>query len=560
MTNPLSISPPVAVFLMSLGVLPSLAIVVLLYDDRHKPGVLWFIVSMGIAGLWALTYAGMTAVQSPAITLALANVFWAMVPAAAVAMFLLAYEYVFREVASRRLVAALFAPVVVLFVLSWTNPWNLVFTPAYQVNDAGILQIPPLDGPVKILVTKVYGYLLATLAAGMFVGEALRSSGLRRRQTLYLLLTFAVLAGTPLVKILGFVPEYYDPTATAFSVSGLVFAYSIDRTGLMKFVPIAREQAFEAVDEIIVVVDPSGAVVDVNHFDHGFFGTEILGTQLSDALPEPSTDATEDDVPTVTLQGADGTRHFSWQSSAIAYGRGLNGTLVVLSDITTLTKRQEDLHLLKQILTRIFRHNMRNDLNVIEGYAAQIPESTADERCEIATTIRERAAHLQSDAAKAHEIERVFEDHEPERVALADVVDRVLVEYRDDADVSVTTAVDDVTVAVHPQFGVALAELVENATVHHAGPTPVEISVSTTTAEDRVVLTVADDGPGIPSTERDVIASNEETSLHHSSGIGLWLVKLVVTRADGELDIDADDTGTRVELSLPRASREQNRT
>jgi signal transduction histidine kinase len=546
------LTPPVAVFLMSLGVLPPLAIVLLLFDDRHKPGVLWFLVSMCIAGLWALLYAAVTAVQSAALTLALANVFWAMVPAAAVAMFLVAYEYVFREVASRRMVATLFVPVLVLFVLSWTNPWNLVFTPAYHVDDAGLLQVPPLGGPVKILVTKVYGYLLASLAAGMFVGEALRSDGLRRRQTLYLLLTFAALAGSTLVKILGLVPEYYDPTSTAFSVSGLVFAYSIDRTGLMKFVPVAREQAFQEVDEIIVVVDPRGYVVDVNRFDHGFFGPSVLGTKLSEALPEPSADAAESDVPTVLLHGPDGPRHFSWKTSEIAYGRRLNGSLVVLSDITTLKKRQEDLHLLKQILTRVFRHNMRNDLNVIEGYASQIPESTAGQRGHIASTIRERAAHLQDEAAKAQEIERVFEDHDPERVTLADVVDRVLVEYRDDRDVAITARVDDVTVAVHPQFPVALSELVENAIVHHQGTGDPEITVSTTVSDDRVVLTVADDGPGIPASERDVLQANEETSLHHSSGIGLWLVKLVVTRGDGELRIDSDDTGTRIELALQR--------
>jgi len=37
-------------------------------------------------------------------------------------------------------------------------------------------------------------------------------------------------------------------------------------------------------------------------------------------------------------------------------------------------------------------------------------------------------------------------------------------------------------------------------------------------------IEIADNGPGIPSAEWEIITVGEETPLVHSSGIGLWLI------------------------------------
>jgi hypothetical protein len=91
-------TPVIAVVLMSVGILPSLVVVNSLYDEWQKPGVLWFIVSMITGGLWALIYTLMTLIPSPEITRLLANFFWPVVTTAAVSLFLLAYEFVFKEI------------------------------------------------------------------------------------------------------------------------------------------------------------------------------------------------------------------------------------------------------------------------------------------------------------------------------------------------------------------------------------------------------------------------------------------------------------------------------
>jgi K+-sensing histidine kinase KdpD len=75
-----------------------------------------------------------------------------------------------------------------------------------------------------------------------------------------------------------------------------------------------------------------------------------------------------------------------------------------------------------------------------------------------------------------------------------------------------------------------------------------------------VCLDIADNGPGIPETEREVLTRGTETQLVHGSGIGLWIIHWVVTRYGGELSFEErEDGGSVVRLSLPAADRAGDR-
>ncbi|MFB6169578.1 MAG: histidine kinase N-terminal 7TM domain-containing protein [Haloarculaceae archaeon] len=543
------LTPELAVALMLSGVLPALANVYLLYDYRRQPGVVWFILAMVVGGLWALLYVLFTVVPSPGLTLAIANFFWPAIPSASVAVFLLAYEYVFRQTVSNRTVALLFFPIVVLFVLSWANPANLVFTADYHVGPDGFLRFPMFDGIVKILVTQVYGYLLAFLAAGMFVGEAMRARGVRQRQALYLLTIFSILILSTMVKVAGLVPIYFDPTSVVLSLSGALFAFSIHRHGLLKFVPVAREQGFQEVDEVIIVVDPNDVVVDVNRAGRELFDVRT-GTPVSAVLPDYAADAPDGALHTARLDG-ENPRYFSLRTSSVNYGRGLTGTVIVMGEVSALKRREMELDLLKQVLSRIFRHNVRNELNVISGYAEVIGDRGDEEIARLAAVIRESADSLLSMAGKTRTIEDIFEYDRTVSRSLVAVVDEVLAPYRTDDRVVVRTDVADVVVGVHPRFELAVRELVENAVRHRAAPT-VELDVRTEIDGEHVVLVVEDDGPGIAPSEVAALNAEEETDLQHGSGVGLWLVRLLVVRSDGTMAVETTARGTRVRLHLRR--------
>jgi|UPI0006B4A266 signal transduction histidine kinase len=538
------------------GVVPAVANVYLLRDEREKPGVVWFLTTMVFGGLWALTFATFTLVRSPELTLAVANVFWAILPATSVSMFLFVYEYVSSKRPANLLVVGLFLPVVGLFVLSWWNPDNLVFTSEYYVDSAGVLHFPQFGGPVKLLVVKVYGYLLVTLSTGMLLGEAIRATGTRRRQVFSIMLLFSILALSTLVKVAELVPIYFDLTSVVFSLSGLAFAVSTQRSGLLKLAAVARGQAFEQVEDAILVASPSGIVVDANRKAVELFARDVKFEPVSAVLGSQYDASATDEPQTISFPQEDGVRYYSVKHSPVRDYRGTQGEVIVLTDVTPITNRQQDLELFRQVTSRIFRHNFRNRLNVIAGYAEMLQE---DDGGEYATRIRSTADELIAITRKTKDVGQIFTEGQAQPLSLERVVERAItgVEVGEEA-VSITVDVPSVMAIAHPKLDLAIRELVENAIVHNDRVDDPTVDISASVGEEWVTLFVADNGPGIPEHELQVLDEEKETDLSHGSGIGLWLVYWIVKRSNGELVSETTHEGSRIGVGLRLVGNEES--
>lgn len=552
------LTPTLASVLMMTGGIPSILNVYLLFDDRDKPGVSWFLCSMVLGGLWALTFAAFTLVSDPGLTRAIANFFWIIPPASSVAMFLLAYEYVASNAPPKPLVGALTLPIAVLFVLSWSNPHGLVHTSAYYVDSAGILHFPPFGGVVKVLVVKVYGYLLFTLSAGILLGEIVRTTGTRRRDTAYVFLIFSTLALSTLVKVANVVPIYFDPTSVVFSLSGLAFAVSTHRGGFLKTVTIAREQAFEQVQDAILVLDPSGVVLDANDQARKLFGDDLTTNEF-EAVLDRASETFGDDDRTVAFEDDGQRRYYSLRRSPVEHFRGIQGEVVVLTDVTASKNREQDLDLFKQVLSRIFRHNIRNDLNVVSGYAGLIASQTTGELNDQAKIIQAKTDGLIEKTTKAREIEEIFTEEKTRKLSLADVVEEAVALFESDRHrATIRTRITDYPINGHPKLELAIRELVENAVVHNEAVQEPTVSIYTEREGQVVTLYVEDGGPGIPHPELHVLDVEEETNLQHGSGIGLWLVHWLVKRSNGEIVSETTGDGSRIGIRLAVVSEERD--
>ena len=106
----------------------------------------------------------------------------------------------------------------------------------------------------------------------------------------------------------------------------------------------------------------------------------------------------------------------------------------------------------------------------------------------------------------------------------------------------------------------ALANLIDNA-IKYAQPVedgraPAEIVVSTAEAGDRVLLTVADRGPGIPESERPRVVERfvrlEQSRSQPGSGLGLSLASAVARLHGGELTLADNEPGLKCIIALPR--------
>lgn len=206
-----------------------------------------------------------------------------------------------------------------------------------------------------------------------------------------------------------------------------------------------------------------------------------------------------------------------------------------------------------RVLNRVLRHNLRNDVTVINGFAELLGEGASGEDAHAIERIVETTDRLMSLAESARTLEQNLEsppDVEP--IDVVPVVERAATQVDaryPDAAVSVETP-DSALALGAPRLETAVWELVDNA-AKHAGDQP-SVTIEVTTGE-RVGIRVADDGPGLPDIERSVLATGEETPLVHGRGLGLWLVYWIVETLDGTLDVRVAD-GTRIEIRLPRAT------
>lgn len=234
-----------------------------------------------------------------------------------------------------------------------------------------------------------------------------------------------------------------------------------------------------------------------------------------------------------------------------------------LTDVTGNRRRAQ-----LEVMNRFLRHNLRNDVQVIHGHAENIERGLDDDDrlLDSVTRIRSAAAKLIGHSEKASTLEGLLgSEGEVGRTTLdlAAIVRRRAdaVERRD--GVTVTTSIPDPCRAAGvPVFGAALTEALENA-ARHGGDSSVEIAVAVDDdydgAHGDVLLTIRDDGPGIPEQDRVAIERQSETALTHSSGLGLWLIQWIVTASRGTLDIhDPPDGGTEIRISLHAAEGEGN--
>lgn len=209
------------------------------------------------------------------------------------------------------------------------------------------------------------------------------------------------------------------------------------------------------------------------------------------------------------------------------------------------------------VLTRLVRHNLRTEAQLLYNYADQVEnhETLDIDPPEVAADVRGAGDTFVEMYENIKLLQEVIDARPPSRpVDLAPLVAECVEEFRTSHPGATieTDLPEGQAVAAGGYLHDALEELVENALVHAGTDTP-HVTVSATPDGDScVVLSVRDDGPGVPDQDRRVVLDDRQvTQLDHASGLGLWLVRWIVDAYDGDLDIRRPDGGgTDVRLRL----------
>jgi signal transduction histidine kinase len=381
-------------------------------------------------------------------------------------------------------------------------------------SDASKTVVGPILG-LALGWTVLYGFLLLLYA--LYVTYLLidLSWGHPRVSNAQITALTASVAAPSLLSVAEANTSLVGGTTLGLLLSGAFLTAAIRRypvlTGFPKADYVARTRVVETLQEALVVLDWDDHVLDINEttaelFDgstEGMIGEPVRSVINGLEGTELPTGATG----TVALQTSEGRRRFQFSVSAVEEattndkGNAVART-VLFRDITDRETREQRL----TVLNRILRHNVRNDLDVVLAYADAVDDE------ELRTGIRERATDLLELSNKVREAEAVMTEStdSPESVDLTDVASTVVDQFRsknESADISLVCP-DAVTISSHRAvLRQVLFELVENALEHTTADAPrVELSVREV-SDGAVELSVADDGPGIPEREREILAA-----------------------------------------------------
>lgn len=482
---------------------------------------------------------------------------------------LLVLEYTKRRRVSVRnwTVPALLIIPVVTVVLAATNRWhNLILREETPVDPAGISEL--ILGP-WYLVFIAFAVCLVVLPVGILLSELRSAHGTHRRQILLLLggwaFGFPGALQTHLFRNIETIPPYVDLTPLAFTLAAGLWGLALFRYQLFSLVPVSRRATVETMADPVIAVDEDRTVVDANPAARELFGagSDAVGQSLAEfcsahpQLLEAHEPAEKGNVD-LTFETETGVRHFSLNIRPITMTGAEGGYILVLREVTKLREREQELDLLKQVLSRVFRHNVRNDLTVLQGQT-YIIDSNDEAGTHSAQTakIQEVADQLLAHSQKATDMRQIIDTDGQDHLKDLDtvVMQEVDAFKRQHPGVTVrTTRQESLRVRCHERFEQAVQELLQNAVTHFDGNVAdLVIEITTSRDGERGVLEIADNGPGISSHEIEALAAGEETALEHSSGVGLWMVQLLVRKSGGRLSFDRETElgGTRVRITLP---------
>jgi PAS domain S-box-containing protein len=225
----------------------------------------------------------------------------------------------------------------------------------------------------------------------------------------------------------------------------------------------------------------------------------------------------------------------------------VNHEITDLKDLEqSLRERSEQL----EILNRVLRHDIRNDMTVVLGWLEYVSDEASDDLATELDRIESAANHIDELTTAAGDIaETMSSSEEPDLEPTS--LTRVLIEECekrqetfDEATIELPASPPQVSVAANELLSSVFRNLINNAVKHNDAEQPV-ISVSMREFDGRVQVRVADNGPGVPDSLKDEVFSDEVKGLDSSgTGMGLYLVSTLLDLYGGEVWIeDNDPTG-----------------
>lgn len=278
-------------------------------------------------------------------------------------------------------------------------------------------------------------------------------------------------------------------------------------------------------------------------------------------------------VPIMPLFPTSIPDYVSWVRWAVAIGAGVGVWIGVVEaqavdralELQREQIRNEQLETQRDLfdyLNSLLRHEVLNSANTVEGYASLLQEDhdPGTDVYEYAEIISRQAEDLETIIDDTRSLLNVLKGTaELEPVDLGAVVSEVASSTetsRSDVEIDVQIP-EGTTVYGDPLLRRLFENLVRNAADHNDDGLA-RVCIDAEPGEDTVVVTVTDDGPGIPDELRGTLFSRPEKSqVNH--GFGLYLGGKLAEYYGGDVELaETGGDGTVFRIELPSAEGDES--
>ena len=327
------------------------------------------------------------------------------------------------------------------------------------------------------------------------------------------------------------------------------------------------ESIFNQTFQFTGLLEPDGTVIEGNDAALAFGGFErsdVVGTPFQEVSWWTHSDAVHTQVRDAVqraaggefvryetdVRGGDGLATIDFSVKPVTNEDGEVSLLVVEGrDVTTQNQHRRHL----EVMQRVMRHNMRNDLTKMRGWTELMAEETdADKRTEQFEIMERILDKWDAMTEKMKQIRDALDSRQGRKAKreVGVLVEAAVAPVREEyAGATVVTDVPDAGSPVPVKLLNAVRELVENA-AKASTKAVIEVEVDRS-ADGWTEVFVRDDGPGMPDMEASVLETGEESPLNHGQGLGLWMVRMIVTQVGGDASVESTGDGTEVCLRLP---------
>jgi signal transduction histidine kinase len=551
---------------------------------RNIPGAISFMISMLIVGAWCATSLLVVVNSDEKTALFWVKMMLAIVPFLPAFIVVSVLQTNVRDIPiTRRWIVVLLVVPTITAILSMTSNSQSIYLYNLKLTQSGSQNVGWTNqyGPWAV-VHLAYSYAVVGFSLVLLIRQFIRM-----RYHTYRMRSILLLVGVSLPFVTNMINTlvsdvHYFVTPMVFNISAPILFWALFRYRLFEVLPIARDRAFEHINDAIVIVDMEHRIVDVNPSAALLAksnAAKLLEIQLFQAFVSfkdalmPLLESTVSHK-LITLNMHNEERYFDVTISPITRDQEVVGKLIIMQDRTEQHSAEMRAHRLEVEHERLSTlsafieaasHEFRTPLSVIKN-STFIANRTDDpaKRTEKLDQIDDQVNRISQLVDALLSIVRLDASTQLE---LSPIDINSIVEMASEKVKAEATAHKvSLELAMTPRLPLIkgntfhLTEAIY-ATIHNAvryTPADGKVNIATTLHDSEIVVTIQDTGVGIDEEHLphifDAFYRVDKARTTAGFGTGLAIASRVINLHSGQLEVESKvGEGTTMLMKFPVA-------